>query len=166
MRKLIVSIHSTANDIVTGPPADTNFMVWAQAGIEDSLETFLNEQRAAAAADAETLKAQERSQMEQQQAESERIAREQAQAEAERANAAARQEAEIARAARDTANTQPDVGRNRAQVDGRMLRLQVLRELAPVLDTRDSPRGLLVTIPDSLFRTPVTPFFRSASGTS
>jgi dihydrofolate reductase len=41
MRKLIVSIHSTANDIVTGPPPDkTNFMVWAQAGIEDSLETF------------------------------------------------------------------------------------------------------------------------------
>jgi dihydrofolate reductase len=42
MRKLIVSIHSTANDIVTGPPSDqTNFMVWAQAGIEDSLESFL-----------------------------------------------------------------------------------------------------------------------------
>ena len=42
MRKLIVSIHSTANDIVTGPPADeTNFMVWAEAGIEDSVETFL-----------------------------------------------------------------------------------------------------------------------------
>ena len=41
MRKLIVSIHSTANDIVTGPPSDeTNFMIWAQAGIEDSLETF------------------------------------------------------------------------------------------------------------------------------
>jgi hypothetical protein len=38
MRKLIVSIHSTANDIVTGPPSDeTNFMLWAQAGIEDSL---------------------------------------------------------------------------------------------------------------------------------
>lgn len=119
-------------------------------------QRLANEQRAAAAASAETLKAQERAQMEQQQAESERIAREQAQAEAERAKAAARQEAEIARAVRDTANTQPDVGRNRAQVDGRMLRLQVLRELAPVLDTRDSPRGLLVTIPDSLFRTPVT----------
>ncbi len=42
MRKLIVSIHSTANGIVTGPPSDeTNFMVWAQAGIEDSLEPFL-----------------------------------------------------------------------------------------------------------------------------
>jgi dihydrofolate reductase len=42
MRKLIVSIHSTANDIVSGPRSDeTNFMVWAQAGIEDSLESFL-----------------------------------------------------------------------------------------------------------------------------
>lgn len=42
MRKLIVSIHSTANDIVTGPPSDeTNFMTWAQSGIQDSLETFL-----------------------------------------------------------------------------------------------------------------------------
>ena len=41
MRKLIVSIHSTANDVVSGPaPDETNFMVWAQAGIEDSLEDF------------------------------------------------------------------------------------------------------------------------------
>jgi dihydrofolate reductase len=42
MRKLIVSIHSTANGIVTGPPSDeTNFMIWAQAGIEDSLAPLL-----------------------------------------------------------------------------------------------------------------------------
>lgn len=42
MRKLIVSIHSTANDIVSGPLSDeTNFMVWAQNGIEDSLPSFL-----------------------------------------------------------------------------------------------------------------------------
>lgn len=41
MRRLIVSIHATANGVVTGPPADeTNFMVWAQDGIEDSLESF------------------------------------------------------------------------------------------------------------------------------
>jgi dihydrofolate reductase len=41
VRKLIVSIHATANGVVTGPPSDeTNFMVWAQAGIEDSLESF------------------------------------------------------------------------------------------------------------------------------
>jgi dihydrofolate reductase len=43
MRKLIVSIHSTANDVVTGPSDDpTNFMVWAQPGIEDSMESFAN----------------------------------------------------------------------------------------------------------------------------
>src|SRR5262245_40529613 len=44
MRKLIVSIHSTANDTVTWPPSDsTNIMEWARVGIEDedSLETFL-----------------------------------------------------------------------------------------------------------------------------
>jgi len=43
MRKLIVSIHSTANNIVTGPPSgdETDFMQWAQPGIEDSLDKFL-----------------------------------------------------------------------------------------------------------------------------
>lgn len=41
MRKLMVSIHSTANDIVTGPPSgDETDLHWAQAGIEDSLDTF------------------------------------------------------------------------------------------------------------------------------
>jgi dihydrofolate reductase len=42
MRKIIVSIHSTFNGVVTGPANDpTNFMTWAQAGIEDSSEAFL-----------------------------------------------------------------------------------------------------------------------------
>lgn len=43
MRKLIVSIHSTANGIVTGSPSDATNLVWAQAGIEDlkGLESFL-----------------------------------------------------------------------------------------------------------------------------
>lgn len=43
MRKLIVSIHSTANGIVTGPPSEdeTDFMQWAQPGIDDSSEKFL-----------------------------------------------------------------------------------------------------------------------------
>lgn len=41
MRKIIVSIHSTFNGVVTGPANDeTNFMTWAQAGIEDIGETF------------------------------------------------------------------------------------------------------------------------------
>ena len=43
MRKLIVSIHSTANNIVTGPPTDdeTDFMQWAQPGINDTMDKFL-----------------------------------------------------------------------------------------------------------------------------
>lgn len=41
MRKLAVSIHSTANDIVTGPPSgDETELVWAGRGINDSLDTF------------------------------------------------------------------------------------------------------------------------------
>lgn len=42
MRKLIVSIHSTANNIVTGPPDgdETDFTRWANPGIDESLEHF------------------------------------------------------------------------------------------------------------------------------
>ena len=41
MRKIIVSIHSTFNGVVTGPADDpTNFMTWAQTGIEDTSEDF------------------------------------------------------------------------------------------------------------------------------
>lgn len=46
MRKIIVSIHSTFNGVVTGPADDpTNFMTWAQPGIEDSGKDFLNRPR-------------------------------------------------------------------------------------------------------------------------
>ena len=43
MRKLIVSMHSTANNIVTGPPTgdETDFMQWAQPGIDDSQDRLL-----------------------------------------------------------------------------------------------------------------------------
>ena len=41
MCKLIASIHSTANDIVTGlPSGDETDLYWAGPGIEDSLDTF------------------------------------------------------------------------------------------------------------------------------
>ena len=41
MRKIIVSIHSTFNGVVTGPADDpTNFMTWAEAGIEDGKKDF------------------------------------------------------------------------------------------------------------------------------
>ena len=43
MRKLIVSIHSTANNKGTGPPTgdETDFMPWAQPGIDDSQDRLL-----------------------------------------------------------------------------------------------------------------------------
>lgn len=41
MRKIIVSIHSTLNGVVTGPAHDpTNFMIWADAGIKDTTRDF------------------------------------------------------------------------------------------------------------------------------
>jgi dihydrofolate reductase len=41
MRRIIVSIHSTFNGVVTGPENDeTNFMTWPQAGIDDINESF------------------------------------------------------------------------------------------------------------------------------
>jgi dihydrofolate reductase len=41
MRKLIVSIHSTLNGVVTGPADDpTNFMTWAEANLEDTSKDF------------------------------------------------------------------------------------------------------------------------------
>jgi dihydrofolate reductase len=41
MRKIIVFIHSTFNGVVTGPEDDkTNFMTWAQTGIDDINDSF------------------------------------------------------------------------------------------------------------------------------
>jgi dihydrofolate reductase len=41
MRKIIVFIHSTFNGVVTGPNNDkTNFMTWAQTGIDDINDSF------------------------------------------------------------------------------------------------------------------------------
>ena len=43
MRKFVVSVHSTANNVITGPPSgdETDFMQWAQPGIDESSHTFL-----------------------------------------------------------------------------------------------------------------------------
>ena len=43
MRKFVVSVHSTANNVVTGPPSgdETDFMQWAQPGIDESSDAFL-----------------------------------------------------------------------------------------------------------------------------
>ena len=43
MRKLLVSIHSTVDNVVTGSPTgdETDFGQWAQPGIDESSEMFL-----------------------------------------------------------------------------------------------------------------------------
>jgi outer membrane protein OmpA-like peptidoglycan-associated protein len=124
-------------------------------------ERLAQEQQVAAMAEGRAREAESRVEVERAHAESERIAKEQAQAEAARANQLARQEAEQAQAARDAAaaqiaTNQADRQRQRTESDKQALRSQLLRELAPILDARDSPRGLVITIPDSLFQTPST----------
>jgi outer membrane protein OmpA-like peptidoglycan-associated protein len=120
-------------------------------------ERLAQEQQATALAENRAQEAESRAEAERARAESERTAKEQAQAEAARANQLAQQ----AQAARDAvaiqiAANQADTERHGAQADKQALRAQLLRELAPILDTRDSPRGLLITMPDSLFQGPST----------
>ena len=124
-------------------------------------ERLAQEQQATALAENRAQVAESRADAERDRADSERIAKEQAQAEAARANQLAQQQAEQAQAARDAvavqvAVNQADVQRQRVQSDKQALRAQLLRELAPILDARDTPRGLLVTIPDSRFQGPST----------
>jgi outer membrane protein OmpA-like peptidoglycan-associated protein len=118
---------------------------------------LVNDQREAATAEAQAQRAETQAEAAHEQADVERIAKEQAQADAARANHLAMQEAEQARDAATVQNTVNQTGRMRQETSAQQaLRIQLLRELTPILDVRDSPRGLLVTVPDSLFRTPMT----------
>ncbi len=120
-------------------------------------ERLANNQREAAAAEAQAQRAESQAEAVHQQADSERIAKEQAEADAARANRLARQAAEQARDAVATQTAVEQAGRMRQETSGqRSLRVQLLREITPILDVRDSPRGLVATVPDSLFRSPST----------
>ncbi len=118
-------------------------------------ERLAAEQRTVAQADARAQQAERRAEIERAQAESERAAREQAEDDAKRANALARQEAANAEAARDAAAqiAVSDRRQRTMQSDQQALRMDLLRQLSPILETRDSPRGLLVIVPDSMFQT-------------
>jgi len=121
-------------------------------------ERLANEQQVAANADAQ---AQSRVEAAKTQVEAERIAREQAQADAVRANQLAQQEAEQARAARESAAQVTGArtdwqGQAAVSGDKQLLRARLQRELTPILDTRDTPGGLVVTVPDSMFVAPST----------
>lgn len=123
-------------------------------------ERLAKDQREAAKAEEKAQRAASRAEAEHEQADAERIAKEQAQADAARANRLARRDGEEARVDRDAAATPTaanQTGRVRQEVsEQHALRAQLLRELTAILDFRDSPRGLVGTVPDSLFRSPST----------
>lgn len=119
-------------------------------------ERLTQEQQSAARAEGRAQEAESRAEAEHARAESERIAKEQAQGEASRANQLARQATEQAQASRDAVATANPANHQRQESDKQASRAQLLRELASILDTRDTPRGLLITIPDSQFQAPST----------
>jgi outer membrane protein OmpA-like peptidoglycan-associated protein len=95
------------------------------------------------------------------QAEADRLAAEKAQAEAQRLQA----EADVQRAAADGARAQAQLEQQKAQAEADKQRLaaeeairqkeemraRLLKQLNQVLETRDTPRGLVVNMPDVLF---------------
>ena len=95
------------------------------------------------------------------QAEADRLAAEKAQAEAQRLQA----EADAQRAAADAARAQAQLEQQKAQAEAEKQRLaaedaikqkeemraRLLKQLNQVLETRDTPRGLVVNMPDVLF---------------
>ena len=118
-------------------------------------ERLANNRREAAKAEAQAQRAEGQAEAAHEQADSERIAKEQAQADAVRANWLARQAAEQTRDAAAVQANGNQTDRMRQETSGQQaLRVQLLRELTPIVGVRDSPRGLLVTIPDSMFRSP------------
>jgi len=116
-------------------------------------ERLAQDQQVVAKAEGRAQQAESRADAERARADSERIAKEQAQAEAARANQLARQAVAQAQAAASQIATNP-ASHERQGSDKQTVRAQLLRELAPIIDTRDSPRGLLITISDSRFQTP------------
>jgi flagellar motor protein MotB len=119
-------------------------------------ERLASQQQASAKAEAQ---AQSRAEAALTQMEAERTAKEQAQADAARANQLLRQNAERARVARESTTEVPVTRADRPgqtvdSGDKQSVRSQLQSEITPILDTRDAPGGLVVTIPDSVFVTP------------
>ena len=129
----------------------------------------LDESRARVRAEADAQQAQEQAAIEHSQAEADRAAAEQSQAAAEQSQVAAEQarvDAENARAlaARQAALANAErnrpappppapAARNDNSTIQRQSRSNLLAELNGVLPAHDTPRGLIVTIPDSLLET-------------
>ena len=117
--------------------------------------------KAAAEAEAKAKAQAEEDARRRAQAEADRLAAEKAQAEAQRLQA----EADAQRAAADAARAQAQLEQQKAQAEAekqRMaaeeairqkeeMRARLLKQLNQVLETRDTPRGLVVNMPDVLF---------------
>ena len=122
----------------------------------------LDESRARVRAEADAQQAQEQAAIDRSQAEAERAAAEQSQAaadqareDAERARALAGRQAALTNAERNrpAPPPPPPAARNDNSTIQRQSRSNLLAELNGVLPTHDTPRGLIVTIPDSLLET-------------
>ncbi|MBV9084355.1 MAG: DUF4398 and OmpA-like domain-containing protein [Acidobacteriaceae bacterium] len=118
-----------------------------QAAERESAAKARAEQEAQAAAEAarQRQQAEQQAQLEAQQ----RAAAERAKQEADAARAQAAAEAERARVAAEEANRL----RQQAEADKNALRAQLLQQFNSVLQTRETPRGLVINMSDVLFDT-------------
>jgi outer membrane protein OmpA-like peptidoglycan-associated protein len=131
----------------------------AEARAKEEAERRAQAQAEAAASERARLEAQAATQQAQaatQQAQQERAAAEQAKLEADQARQAAlaqqQQLAAAAEAARQQA-AESDRARQQAVLDQQHLRQQLLEQFSQILQTRDTPRGLVVNMSDVLFDT-------------
>jgi outer membrane protein OmpA-like peptidoglycan-associated protein len=124
----------------------------AEADARRQQQEAENQQRAAAAAQAAAQQAQASAQSEaaqRQQADADRAAAERAKADADDA----RRQAEMAQQQASQQAQQADQARQAAEAQTAALRAKLLQQLNSVLQTRDSARGLIVSMPDVLFDT-------------
>ncbi|HSS96949.1 MAG TPA: OmpA family protein [Terriglobales bacterium] len=129
--------------------------------IEDARMKAEADAKAAAEAEAKAKAQSEEDARRRAQAEADRMAAEKAQAEAQRLQA----EADAQRATADAARAQAQLEQQKAQAEADRQRLaaedaikqkeemraRLLKQLNQVLETRDTPRGLVVNMPDVLF---------------
>ncbi len=131
----------------------------ARKRAEDAEAEALRQQQEAAAQHLAAEQAQAAAQIEaqqRQQADAERTAAEQAKAQADEARQQADQARQQAEAAQQQAAQQAqaaDQARQQAEAQTAQLRARLLQQLNQVLQTRDTARGLIVSMPDVLFDT-------------
>ena len=114
----------------------------------------LEESRARTRAESEAQLAQAQAASDRSAAEADRAAAETERAEAERARTIAAQEAAQAAADRSRPRPEPPLARvDNSQMIQRQTRANLLASLNNILPTRDTPRGLVVIVPDSMLET-------------